>query len=76
MTDPGPVAWPPSPMKTGRLVLRAPEIRNRTAFIELFASPEVRTCIGDRRPRDELGRAVLELPGRRPAFSWSISAQR
>jgi RimJ/RimL family protein N-acetyltransferase len=46
-------------------VLRAPEARDRAAFIELFASPEVGTYIGGPRPRDELEREVPELPGRR-----------
>ena len=35
------VAWPPDPIKTERLVLREPEARDRTAIIELLASPEV-----------------------------------
>jgi len=46
MTDLGPVAWPPRPIRTERLVLREPEARDRAAFIELFASPEVHTYLG------------------------------
>lgn len=38
MTDPAPVAWPPAPIRTERLVLRASEARDRAAVIELFAS--------------------------------------
>jgi len=68
MTELGPVAWPPAPIKTERLVLRAPEARDRAAFIELFASPEVGTYLGGPRPRDELERAVPEVPGRRPGL--------
>ncbi|GGV87865.1 N-acetyltransferase [Streptomyces gelaticus] len=68
MTELGPVAWPPAPIRTERLVLRAPEARDRAAFIELFASPEVGTYIGDSRPRDELERTVPEVPGRRPGL--------
>ncbi|WP_327271434.1 GNAT family N-acetyltransferase [Streptomyces sp. NBC_01224] len=68
MSDPGPVAWPPAPIRTERLVLREPEARDRGAFIELFASPEVGTYIGGPRPRDELERAVPEVPGRRPGL--------
>ncbi|MFF3125544.1 GNAT family N-acetyltransferase [Streptomyces sp. NPDC057908] len=68
MSDPGPVAWPPAPVRTERLVLREPEARDRGAFIELFASPEVGTYIGGPRPRDELERAVPEVPGRRPGL--------
>ncbi|WP_158895840.1 GNAT family N-acetyltransferase [Amycolatopsis anabasis] len=65
MTERGPVAWPPAPIRTERLVLREPEARDRAAFIELFASPEVGTYIGGPRPRDELERIVPEVPGRR-----------
>ncbi|WP_411089616.1 GNAT family N-acetyltransferase [Streptomyces sp. 061-3] len=68
MTELGSVAWPPAPIKTERLVLRGPEARDRAAFIELFASPEVGTYIGGPRPRDELERAVPEVPGRRPGL--------
>ncbi|MEV5173717.1 GNAT family N-acetyltransferase [Streptomyces flaveolus] len=68
MAELGPVAWPRAPLRTGRLVLRESEARDRTAFIELFASPEVGTYIGGPRPRDELERAVPEVPGRRPGL--------
>lgn len=60
MTELGPVAWPPRPIRTERLVLREPEARDRAAFIELLASPEVHTYLGGHRPRDELER---EMPG-------------
>ncbi|KOG42219.1 hypothetical protein ADK74_16545 [Streptomyces decoyicus] len=49
-------------------MLREPEARDRAAFIELFATPEVGTYIGGPRPRDELERAVPEVPGRRPGL--------
>ncbi|MEU9049241.1 GNAT family N-acetyltransferase [Streptomyces sp. NPDC048384] len=68
MTELGPVTWPPAPIRTERLVLRASEARDRAAFIELFASPEVGTYVGGPRPRDELERAVPEVPGRRPGL--------
>ena len=68
MADLGPVAWPPAPIRTGRLVLRESEARDRAAFIELFASPEVGTYLGGPRPRDELERSAPEVPGRRPGF--------
>ena len=66
MTDSGTFAWPPAPIPTERLVLRESEARDRAAFVELFASPEVGRHIGGARPRDELERAVPEVPGRRP----------
>ncbi|WP_214414696.1 GNAT family N-acetyltransferase [Sphaerisporangium fuscum] len=68
MADFGPVAWPPAPINTDRLVLRESEARDRAAFIELFASPEVGVHVGGARPRDELEREVPEVPGRRPGF--------
>lgn len=68
MTEPEPVAWPPAPIRTGRLVLRESEARDRAACIELSASPEVGTYVGGARPRHELERTVPEVPGRRPGF--------
>ena len=64
-TELGSVAWPPDPIKTERLVLREPEARDRTALIELLASPEVGTYIGCPQPRDELERAIPAAPRRR-----------
>jgi RimJ/RimL family protein N-acetyltransferase len=66
MADLGPVAWPPAPIRTERLVLRAPEPRDRPTVIELNASPEVCAYIGGPRPRDELERSVPEVPKQRP----------
>jgi RimJ/RimL family protein N-acetyltransferase len=68
MADLGPVAWPPAPIRTERLVLRESEARDRAAFIELLAAPEVGTYLGGPQPRDELERAVPEVPGRRSGF--------
>ena len=66
MADLGPVAWPPEPIRTERLVLREPEARDRAAVIELLASPEVGTYLGGPRPRDELEREMPGAPERRP----------
>jgi RimJ/RimL family protein N-acetyltransferase len=60
MSELGPVAWPPEPIRTERLVLRGSEALDRAAFIELLASPEVHTYLGGPRARDELER---EMPG-------------
>ncbi|GHH55949.1 N-acetyltransferase [Streptomyces candidus] len=49
-------------------MLRESQAWDRTAFIELFASPQVRTYLGGPRPRNELEREVPELPGRRPGL--------
>ncbi|MFJ4596935.1 MULTISPECIES: GNAT family N-acetyltransferase [unclassified Kitasatospora] len=66
MEDLGAVVWPPEPVRTGRLVLRASEIRDRAAFIELLASPEVHAYLGGPRPRDELEREMPGAPERWP----------
>ncbi|MEV8452646.1 GNAT family N-acetyltransferase [Streptomyces sp. NPDC052095] len=68
MTEPNSVVWPPAPIRTDRLVLRAPEPRDRAVFIELFSSPEVGTYIGGSRSRDECERALPEVPERRPGL--------
>jgi RimJ/RimL family protein N-acetyltransferase len=68
MAELGPVAWPPVPIRTDRLVLRESGARDRTAVIELFSSPEVGTYIGGPQPRAELERTVPQVPGRRPGF--------
>ncbi len=50
-------------------MLRESEARDRAAFIELLASPEVGIYLGGPRPRDELEREmpeVPEVPERRP----------
>ena len=46
MTELGAVSWPPARIRTERLVLRAPEGRDRASYIELLASPEVHTYLG------------------------------
>lgn len=68
MADLGPVIWPPGRLPTERLVLRQSEARDRAAVIDLFGSPEVCTHLGGPRPRDELERAVPEVPGRRAGY--------
>jgi hypothetical protein len=76
MTEFGPVAWPPAPIKTERLMLRGPEARDRLALIELFTSPEVGTYIGG--PGRVMSSSVRLLRCQRGALasSWSISTER
>ncbi|MDF2273304.1 GNAT family N-acetyltransferase [Streptomyces coacervatus] len=66
MEDLRAVAWPPAPIRTERLVLREPEARDRTVFVELLASAEVHTYLGGPRPRDELERELSGVPERWP----------
>lgn len=47
-------------------MLRESEARDRAAFIELLASPEVHTYLGGPRPPEELEREMPGLPGRWP----------
>jgi RimJ/RimL family protein N-acetyltransferase len=68
MPDLGPVDWPPAPIRTERLVLRAPEARDRAAFIELGVSPEVSAYLGGPKPRDELEREMPAAPRRFPGL--------
>ncbi|BFV55081.1 GNAT family N-acetyltransferase [Kitasatospora sp. CMC57] len=68
MTDLGLAAWPPAPIRTERLVLRASEARDRAAAIELNASPEVNAYLGGPQPRAELERTMPEVPGQRPGW--------
>lgn len=46
-------------------MLRESEARDRAAFIEIFASPEVGAYLGGPQPREQLERTP-EVPGRRP----------
>ncbi len=64
----GPVAWPPRPIRTQRLVLRESDARDRAGLIELFSSSDVGTYVGGAQPRDELERTVPQTPGRRAGF--------
>ncbi|WP_205650207.1 GNAT family N-acetyltransferase [Actinoplanes solisilvae] len=66
MTELGPVAWPPAPIRTERLLLRASEPRDRPAFVELLASPEVNTYLGGPRPRADLERELPAVPEQWP----------
>ncbi|MBM4826786.1 GNAT family N-acetyltransferase [Streptomyces althioticus] len=63
MADLGPVPWPPAPIRTERLLLRAAEARDRATFVELYGSQEVHTYLGGARPREELEREMPEVPG-------------
>jgi RimJ/RimL family protein N-acetyltransferase len=70
MADLGPVAWPPEPIRTERLVLREPEARDRAAFIELLASPEVGTYLGGPGRVTSLSARCPGRPSGAPALGW------
>lgn len=67
MTEVAAVPWPPAPIRTARLVLRAGEARDREGIIELFASPEVGAYVGGAQPRKVLEQSVPRVP-RRPGL--------
>ncbi|QNE36874.1 GNAT family N-acetyltransferase [Leifsonia shinshuensis] len=62
------VTWPPVPISTGRLVLRATEPRDREAMLDLWSSPEAHLHLGGATPRAELDALVPETPGKRTGF--------
>lgn len=66
MADLGPVAWPPAPIRTERLLLREPTAQDRAVAIDLNTSSEVGAYIGGAQPRDEVERAIPAVPRGRP----------
>jgi RimJ/RimL family protein N-acetyltransferase len=66
MAELGPVTWPPGPTATGRLVLRPPVARDRSAFVALYTSPDVGTYTGGARSREAVERALPAAPRWRP----------
>ncbi|MER5946739.1 GNAT family N-acetyltransferase [Streptomyces sp. NPDC001904] len=66
MTELAVAVWPPAPISTARLTLRESARRDRGVFVDLFASAEVRSYLGGPQPRDELERAIPDIPGHRP----------
>lgn len=60
------VTWPPSPIRTERLTLRATQADDRAAFIDLLISPTVRQYLGGPLQRDQVERDAPEIPGNRP----------
>jgi RimJ/RimL family protein N-acetyltransferase len=75
MTELGPVAWPPEPIRTERLVLREPEARDRAAVIELLASPEVGTYLGGPARVTSSSARCQGHPSGPPAFSPLTSTE-
>lgn len=59
--------WPLPPIRTERLVLRAPGARDREEFLNLGSDDEVNRHLGGGRDRDELEAELPEVPADRPA---------
>jgi RimJ/RimL family protein N-acetyltransferase len=68
MSTPVPASWPPAPIATARLELRASEARDRDTFLTLFSSEEVGTFKGGAAPRARLEESMPDVPGRREGF--------
>jgi RimJ/RimL family protein N-acetyltransferase len=66
MADLGDVPWPPEPVETQHLLLRRTQARDRDACIELMCSEEVHRYLGGAQRREDVERAVPEVPGDRP----------
>ena len=62
------VTWPPEPITTDRLVLRAAEARDREALLDLFSDPQVNAFVGGAEPREHLDELMPSLPGQRTGF--------
>lgn len=59
--------WPPAPIRTRRLLLRAPEARDREEFIDLGSDDEVNRHLGGGQDRAELEEKIPAVPANRPA---------
>jgi RimJ/RimL family protein N-acetyltransferase len=60
------VQWPPEPIVTKRLRLRRMEAQDRDGYIELLCSDEVRRYLGGPLSREDVGRAMPDVPGNHP----------
>lgn len=66
MADLGEVPWPPDPIETRRLTLRRTEAGDRDGYIALMCSDEVQRFLGGPRQRENVERAVPQVPDNRP----------
>ena len=60
-------AWPAGSVPTERLLLRAPEARDRTEFLDLGSDPVVNHHLGGGQDRATLDDTLPEVPADRPA---------
>lgn len=60
------VEWPPGPVVTARLQLRATEESDRAGYVQLLTSKDVRRYLGGPMPRDQVVRSMPDVPGHYP----------
>jgi hypothetical protein len=60
------VAWPPEPLATARLVLRQTQASDRSSYIEMLCSDDVRRFLGGAHAREVVEQAMPEVPGAYP----------
>jgi RimJ/RimL family protein N-acetyltransferase len=60
------VGWPPGQIATDRLVLRQTQASDRSSFIEVLCSEEVRRFLGGAHAREDVERAMPEVPSAHP----------
>ncbi|HEV2796253.1 MAG TPA: GNAT family N-acetyltransferase, partial [Nocardioides sp.] len=58
--------WPVAPIRTARLVLRAPGAGDRAAFLDLGTDEQVNRHLGGGRDRSELDAELPAVPADRP----------
>lgn len=66
MAAPLTVDWPMAPIRTERLLLRAPEARDRETFLDLGSDDEVNHHLGGGRDRASLDAELPVVPADRP----------
>jgi len=75
VTELGVSTWPPVPIRTDRLVLRATCAEDRPGYLELQCSAEVRRYLGGPRPRVDVEASMPAVPGDRPGvFAVALRA--
>lgn len=60
------VPWAPDPIATERLILRPSCASDRSGYIDLLTSDQVRKYLGGPRRREELELQAPEIPRNRP----------
>lgn len=60
--------WPPAPISTDRLILRAAQSRDRERLLDLWSDPQAHEFLGGAQPREQLHEQMPQTPGQRAGF--------